>query len=193
MELELSSPSRILTVAYLLLGVPLMFVYLKATGGLLAKAICLLANHIPFCNGKSTPHGKSLGTINKVCAYIAYSFLIDYQIIWVRKQICNHFIISITLFLYPWYSCKQNKQNSATSLCYSTALSSTASSSVNNSNSNIVSSPDMLDRGERQVRYLLMYQSVHCRLHDRLSIANINKIKLTIFQGSIYCRNWCQW
>ena len=44
----------------------------------------------------------------------------------------------------------QKNANSSLSLCYST-VHSTAASSVNNSNSNIVSSVDTLDRGDRQV------------------------------------------
>ena len=50
----------------------------------------------------------------------------------------------------------KNMKSLASTLCYSTAHSSTVSSSLNNSNSNIVSSTEALDRGERQVsnRYL---------------------------------------
>ena len=50
----------------------------------------------------------------------------------------------------------KNMKNLASTFCYSTAHSSTVSSSVNNSNSNIVSSTEALDRGDRQVssRYL---------------------------------------
>ena len=50
MDWELSSISRLLTVGYLLIGVPIMFVYLKTTGGLAAKAIRLLTKQLINCH-----------------------------------------------------------------------------------------------------------------------------------------------
>ena len=50
MDWELSSISRLLTVGYLLIGVPIMFMYLKTTGGLAAKAIRLLTRQIITCH-----------------------------------------------------------------------------------------------------------------------------------------------
>ena len=58
--------------------------------------------------------------------------------------------------LFSFYLYRQKKDNSL-ALCYSTVNSSTTSSSVNNSNSNIVSSTEALDRGERQVSCPQMY------------------------------------
>ena len=50
MDWELSSISRLLTVGYLLIGVPIMFMYLKTTGGIAAKAIRLLTRQIITCH-----------------------------------------------------------------------------------------------------------------------------------------------
>ena len=61
MDWELSSISRLLTVGYLLIGVPLMIVYLKTTGGLAARAIRLLTRQIISCH-KSQVVGKDGGS-----------------------------------------------------------------------------------------------------------------------------------
>ena len=64
MDWELSSISRLLTVGYLLIGVPIMFVYLKTTGGLAAKAVRLLTKHLVNCHKKQFT-GKNAGGLSQ--------------------------------------------------------------------------------------------------------------------------------
>ena len=70
MDLELSPLSRWLTVAYLLVGVPIMFVYLKTTGGLAARGIRLLTRHIVSCHKKQKDGSSSDKARNKVWSII---------------------------------------------------------------------------------------------------------------------------
>ena len=64
MDWELSSISRLLTVGYLLIGVPIMFVYLKTTGGLAAKAVRLMTKHLVNCHKKQLT-GKNGGGLSQ--------------------------------------------------------------------------------------------------------------------------------
>ena len=70
MDLELSPLSRWLTVAYLLIGVPIMFVYLKTTGGLAARGIRLLTRHIVSCHKKQTDGSSPDKASSKVWSII---------------------------------------------------------------------------------------------------------------------------
>ena len=65
MDWELSSISRLLTVGYLLIGVPIMFVYLKTTGGLAATAVRLLTKHLVNCHKKQLTGKNSAGGLSQ--------------------------------------------------------------------------------------------------------------------------------
>ena len=54
-----SSLSRLLTVLYLLVGLPVMYLYLTSTGHLLARVICISMRGILLCTKTRSQHQQS--------------------------------------------------------------------------------------------------------------------------------------
>ena len=72
MDWNLSPISRLLTVAYLLVGVPIMFMYLKTTGSLAARAIRLIARQIVTCHKKRLFGASGRAESNKSCVNVRF-------------------------------------------------------------------------------------------------------------------------
>ena len=70
MDWELSSISRLLTVGYLLIGVPIMFMYLKTTGGLAAKAVRLLTKQLINCHKRQLVGKNGRGLSQTTCGKV---------------------------------------------------------------------------------------------------------------------------